>query len=185
MNKQAAAVAALAFGFAAAWSAQASVQVVGSQRAHQCMDAAFAGASSRAAVDWCSAALNEEALTPRNRAGTLVNRGVIMMNRRQHEEAIRDFDQAVRLSPTLGEAHFNRGSALVALNRWSEGVADIEQGLKLGMKQPERAYYNRAIAREELNDARGAYLDYQQAARLKPEWDLPRLELARFSVQSR
>lgn len=185
MNKQAAAVAALAFGVVAAWGAQASVQVVGSQRAHQCMDAAFAGASTRAAVDWCSAALSEEALTPRNRAGTLVNRGVILMNRRDHAGAIRDFDQAMRLSPALGEAHFNRGSAQIAMGRWSEGVADIEQGLKLGMRQPERAYYNRAIAREELNDTRGAYLDYREAARLKPEWELPRMELARFTVQSR
>lgn len=107
------------------------------------------------------------------------------MNRRDHERAMRDFDQAVVLAPALGEARFNRGSALIALNRWSEGVAEIEQGLKLGMRQPERAYYNRAIAREELNDTRGAYLDYREAARLKPDWDLPRLELARFTVQAR
>jgi tetratricopeptide (TPR) repeat protein len=136
-------------------------------------------------LDWCSTALGEEALTLRNRAGTHVNRGVILMNRRDLEGAMRDFDQAVRLAPALGEAHFNRGSAQIAMGRWSEGLADIDQGLKLGMRQPERAYYNRAIAREELNDTRGAYLDYQEAARLKPDWELPRLELARFTVQRR
>ena len=166
-------------------SAQAGVQVYGSSNAHRCMDAAFAGSDARAAIDLCTAALSEEALTPANRAGTLVNRGVLHMNRRDLAAALADFEAALLVTPRSGEAHFNRGSVRIAQARYAEGVADIDRGLELGMRQPEKAYYNRALAREALDDARGAYLDYRQAARLKPDWELPRRELARFTVQRR
>ena len=165
--------------------AEAAVQVFGSSQAHRCMDAAYAGSASRDAIAACSTALGEEGLTPANRAGTLVNRGVLHMNRRDHAAALADFEAALMLTPRSGEAHFNRGSVRVAQGRFTEGVSDIEHGLQLGMRQPEKAYYNRALAREQLNDARGAYLDYRQAARLKPDWDLPRKELTRFTVQRR
>jgi hypothetical protein len=61
-------------------------------------------------------------------------------------------------------------------------VADIDRGLQLGLATPEQAYYHRAIAREQLNDLRGAYLDYRRAAEMKPDWGSPRRELARFRV---
>ncbi|MDP8916781.1 MAG: hypothetical protein M3M95_06220 [Pseudomonadota bacterium] len=183
MIRKAAALAVLVIGSGAAWTTQASVIVLGSTRAHACMDAAFAGARDRTAIATCTAALEEQALSPKDRAATLVNRGVLLMNRLDFQAAFSDFDDATRINPKLGEAAFNRGSALIALGRYSEGLVDIERGLQLGVREPEKAYYNRAIAREELDDPKGAYLDYRQAARLKPEWDLPRLELARFEVR--
>ena len=184
MIKRAAAVAALVIGCGAAWTSQASVIVLGSTRAHACMDAAFAGARDRTAIDACTSALQEQALSPKDRAATLVNRGVLLMNRADFQAAFSDFDDAARINPKLGEASFNRGSALIALGRYREGLADVERGLVLGVREPEKAYYNRAIAREELDDAKGAYLDYREAARLKPQWELPRLELARFEVRN-
>lgn len=149
------------------------------------MDAAFAGSKARTSVDVCTAALNEEPLTPANRAGTLVNRAVLHMNRRDHAAALADLQAALAIRPDSAEAYFNRGSVRIAQARYVEGVADIDRRMMLGLKEAEKAYYNRALAREEMDDARGAYLDYRQAARLRPEWDLPRLELARFTVTRR
>lgn len=184
MTKVAAALAALFMG-GAAGSAHGATQTYGTSNATRCMQAAYAGSTSRTSVELCNAALSEDALTPANRAGTLVNRGVLQMNRREFAAALADFELALQLTPRSGEAHFNRGSVRIAQDRFQEGVADIEQGLKLGMRQPEKAYYNRALAREALSDTRGAYLDYRQAARLKPDWELPKRELARFTVQRR
>jgi tetratricopeptide (TPR) repeat protein len=178
-------VAAVALSAVGAASAQAGTQVVGSSNALRCMDAAFAGSSARTALDLCSTALAEDALTPANRAGTLINRGVLHMNRRDFPAALADFETALQITPRSGEAFFNRGSVRVAQGQFQEGVADIDRGLELGMGQPEKAYYNRALARESLADTRGAYLDYRQAARLKPGWTLPQRELARFNVQRR
>ena len=169
----------------AAGSAAAGVQVLGASNAQRCMDAAFAGSKAASAVELCTVALSENVLTTANRAGTLVNRGVLRMNRGDLASALADFEAALAITPLSGEAVFNRGSVRVAQGRFAEGLADIDRSLQLGLRQPEKAFYNRAIAREELSDASGAYRDYLEAARLKPSWDLPKRELARFTVQRR
>ncbi|MBW3617539.1 MAG: tetratricopeptide repeat protein [Proteobacteria bacterium] len=176
-------VALSAFG--AAGSAVAGTQTFGASDARRCMNAAFAGSTATTALEWCNMALAEGLLTPANRVGTLVNRGVLLMNRRDYASALADFEAALAMSPASGEALFNRGSVRIAQGRFSEGMADIDRSLALGLRQPEKAFYNRAIAREELSDAAGAYRDYLEAARLKPDWGLPRQELARFTVQRR
>ena len=48
--------------------------------------------------------------------------------------------------------------------------------------EPEKAYYNRGVAEERLGDVRSAYFDYRTASQLKPDWSLPKIELARFTV---
>jgi tetratricopeptide (TPR) repeat protein len=171
-------------GIAGGTEAQAAGQALGASQASRCFTFARQGSVTRAAVDACGIALTEEPLTPRSRAGTLVNRGVLHMNRGDHEAAGADFEAALQLQPRLGEAYFNRGSLRVAVGRLAEGVADIDESLRLGFDQPEKAYYNRAVAREKLSDPRGAYEDYREAARLKPDWELPRAELARFSLRA-
>ena len=77
----------------------------------------------------------------------------------------------------------NRGATLVGEARYQEGVAQIDKGLSLGVKDPERALYNRALANEGLGNLRAAYLDYAKAAELNPDWAAPKTELARFTVK--
>jgi tetratricopeptide (TPR) repeat protein len=76
----------------------------------------------------------------------------------------------------------NLGDAYLRLERWSDAEAAFTQGIALEPAAPHRAYFGRAIAREEAGDLEGAYADYSKAAELAPEWDLPRRELARFTV---
>jgi tetratricopeptide (TPR) repeat protein len=185
MTKIAAAVSALAFSLAFGDVAAAGTMTFGTSRATQCFRLAEQGQTSRTAIDTCDVALGEEVLTGRNRAGTFVNRGVLHMNRRDYVSAAADFEAALNIEPELGEAFFNRGSLRVAEGRFNEAVQDIERGLSLGLVEPEKAYFNRALAKEALDDSRGAYLDYREAARLKPGWELPRMELARFTVRRR
>jgi len=64
-------------------------------------------------------------------------------------------------------------------------VADIDRGLAYGPEQPEKAYFNRALAKEFLDDTKGAYLDYLKAAELAPTWTAPQVELKRFTVHPR
>lgn len=184
MGKIAAAVAAMAL-VGGATAASAATQSFGTSRATKCFRLAEQGQASRAAVETCNGALGEDALTGRNRAGTYVNRGVLHMNRRDYVAAAADFEAALQVEPELGEAYFNRGSLRVAEGRFNEALTDIERGLSIGLSQPEKAYYNRALAREALDDTRGAYRDYLEAARLKPGWELPQMELTRFTVRRR
>ena len=171
---------------AAATSVSAASLVLGGGRARDCYDAARAvdtrGAAPASQIAVCDEALETEALSVRDRAGTFVNRGILRMSRREYEAALADYSQAIRLSPDSGVAHVNRGAALIALERADEGVAAIDRGLALNADQPEKAYFNRGYAREMLGDVKGAYLDFSRAAELRPDWDLPRNELARFTV---
>jgi len=165
----------------AAGSASASVIVLGEGLAPACSKAAFAGKSDRASVQVCTQAL-DEGLATRDRAGTLVNRGVMQMRAKAYGPARRDFDEAIRLSPELGEAFVNSGVLRMADRDYVGALAEIERGLSLGVDEPAKAYYNRALAKEGVGDARGAWADYRRAQALAPEWDAPAKMLVRFTV---
>lgn len=172
---------AAALGLLAAGSASASVLVLGEGLAPACSRAAFAGRSDRSSIEVCSRAL-AEGLSARDRAGTLVNRGVIRTRAKAYGPAARDFEEAIRLQPDLGEAFVNRGVLRMADRDYAGALAEIDRGLALGVDEPAKAYYNRALAKEAVGDAPGAWADYRQAQALAPEWDAPAKMLVRFTV---
>lgn len=162
--------------------AAASVMVLGSGLAPDCSKAAFAGRSDTDSIQLCSRALAEEGLVRRDRAGTLVNRGVMLMRTRDYLSARADFDRAIALEPTLGEAFVNRGVSLMADQDYAGALAEIDRGLALGVDEPAKAWYNRGLVQEGLGDAPGAYHDYRKAQDLAPDWALPAKQLTRFTV---
>jgi len=176
----ASAALAITLGFAA--PSEGAVFVLGGGLADACSRFAIAGKTDLHALNTCTYALETEDLIKRDRAGTLVNRGVIRLRRGDYVAAARDFDAAIKLQPTMGEAYVNRGAALLAQRRWAEGKADIDRGLALNPDEPEKAYFNRALAWEHLDDMEQAWRDYTRALELKPDWDAPRKELTRFTV---
>src|SRR5438445_12016345 len=90
------AVAAAAAALAAGVEAQASVTVIGGGLAEACSKAALSGKSEPRLESTCTEALDKEMLNSRDRAGTLVNRGVLKMRRMKWEDATRDFNAALR-----------------------------------------------------------------------------------------
>lgn len=167
-----------------AGAASAAVMVLGEGPASACYEAARADRSDRDALHDCDMAL-EGPITLRDRVATRINRGIIYVNRRQADLALADFNEAIRLSPELGEAHVNRGAALMLSGDFDAAIASINEGIALNTNEMHKAYFNRAIAYEELGQLRLAYEDYQRAASLAPDWGSPRAELARFSVRRR
>ena len=163
-------------------AARAAVSVLGGGLAHVCSTAALAGQADAHALEACTDAIEGEPLDPHALAGTYVNRGVIQLRRRDFDAARRDFDIAVRIEPTLGEAYVNRGAALIGQRRYAAGIVEIDRGLALGPEEPEKASFNRALAHEGLDDEKSAYFDYRKAVELKPDWPAPQQELLRFTV---
>lgn len=170
---------------AASTAAQASVTVIGGGLARDCSLAAFNGESATRYESLCTQALDTEMLSPKDRAGTYVNRGVFRLRRAEFAKANGDFNRAVELKPDLGEAYVNRGAAAVGAKRYADGLADLNKAIALGVDEPEKAYYNRALAYEGLDDLKAAYFDYQKAVELSPTWEAPKRELVRFSVERR
>jgi len=165
-------------------NAEAVVAVAGNGPAYSCYRMALAGRDHADALAPCNLALETQALSRRTRAETLVNRGIIYLNRGAFSIALRDFDEAARLRPSLAEAYTHRGIALSEMGDQRGAVEAITHGLSLNPMEPAKAYFSRAIAFEELGDVRAAYQDYRQAAQLAPDWELARSELARFQVRN-
>jgi tetratricopeptide (TPR) repeat protein len=130
-------------------------------------------------------ALESEYLSARDRAGTYVNRGVLRLRRTAYRLAERDFDMAVKARPDLGEAWVNRGAAYIGQKRYADSLTQINRGLELGLEEPAKAYYNRALAHEGLDDMKSAYFDYKKALEIMPDWKAPQEQLVRFTVVTR
>jgi tetratricopeptide (TPR) repeat protein len=61
------------------------------------------------AIELCSRALKSEQLSTYDRAIAHLDRGVAYDEKGQTDRAIQDYDEAIRLEPTLSYAYNNRG----------------------------------------------------------------------------
>jgi tetratricopeptide (TPR) repeat protein len=172
---------AVAGVLAAALPAKAVVIVVGGGAGAQCYSTAEFG-DPFAAFDICTKALTNQDMSVRDRAATYINRSVVRLRVHDYNGAIADCDLSIARYPNLGEAYVNRGAALINLDMPKEAVDALDRAIKLGLDKVHLAYYNRGLAREKLNDPRGAYGDYKKALELDPTFTLAAQELRRFTV---
>ena len=165
-------------------SASAQVFVIGNGLGADCYEkTARSSANFQDADTTCTRALREEAMTRENRAKTYVNRGVLRMRASRYDQAIADYDEAVRLQPELGAAWLNRGAALIYQKDFAGALPQLNRAIELNSQDLFAAYYNRAIARENTGDVPGAYSDFNKALELRPGWELAERQLTRFQVK--
>ena len=168
-----------------AGTASAQVTVIGGGLAKDCFLKVESGSTNYVDVkQTCTLALESEVMTRINRAATYVNRGIIRMRSGDHDGALGDFDRAISLQEDLGAAYLNRGAALILLGDYENAKFALDTAIDLDTKDMHAAHYNRAIAKERTGDIPGAYYDFQEAAGLKPDWDLPLRQLERFTVSN-
>jgi tetratricopeptide (TPR) repeat protein len=160
--------------------------VIGGGLGRECYLAAEFKRERNMSLDVCNRALEEEQLQRRDRAATLVNRGIVHMHGKDLVRALADYEAAIRLEPRLAEAHVNRGIALLYMGGEDQAaIAALTHGLSLNPVRPEVAYYTRAVAYEVVGNVRAAYDDYQAAAAARPGWEEPIEQLKRFQVERR
>ena len=136
-----------------------------------CESAAKRGDVSGAGASECTQAL--ASTTQSGLAAIFTDRGSVYLQHKQWAQAKSDFDIALKLDPATADAYIDRGAADLGLKQYAAAIADIDRGLALGPDQPEKAYFNRAIADEHLDDPKAAYQDYLKASQLNPTWALP------------
>lgn len=148
-----------------------------------CYESALSGAASDTALETCDAALDG----PQSRAdrvATYVNRAIVRDARGDYTGALEDLEAALERVTSRPEPYVDMGIVYVHLGRWRDAEQALSKGIELGAPTPQRAYFARAIAREELGDVKGAYNDYMRASELAPDWGLPDRELRRFRVET-
>jgi tetratricopeptide (TPR) repeat protein len=127
-----------------------------------------------------------------DRAVALSNRSLLNFVRADYNAAIADNAAALKLDDKLAEAVVNRGAIYVQMHRPADAAASFSLALTLAPAHAENAgfyraqiHFDRAMAREDMGDFKGAYTDYAEASRLAPQWDQPRQQMGRFSIASR
>jgi len=166
----------------AATDADAAITVLGSGLAKSCYEAAEFGGEAHSGVLTCTSALDDTALSMRDRGATLINRGILRSRADDTDGAIADYDQGLHIDATLAEGYIDRGAAYIVLHRYQDALGDLNKGIDMGARQPQIAYYDRAIVNEALGNIRQAYEDYKKAVEIQPDFTLAIDQLARFRV---
>jgi tetratricopeptide (TPR) repeat protein len=169
----------------AASPAAGAVTVLGNSSARLCYEAAESHSSANISlIRTCDEAMRDEGLSQYDRVATLINRGILKARLGNLDEAIVDYDAALRSDPNEPEAYLNKGFALLHLPDAAQQARPMfDSALAKKTRRPELAYYGRAVANELSGEVRAAYEDYRQASLLDPKWQDPKADLARFQVR--
>ena len=155
---------------------------IGNSTARDCYEAAIGRDYDRNALGHCDLALNQEGLTPADRAATLNNRGVLYLRGNNFNAAGRDFDAAVKTYDGNAEAWLNKAISALRRGGGIETLPMIERSLALNTERQALAYYSRSLAYERGGKLRAAYNDLVKARDLAPDWRLPAEDLQRYQI---
>jgi Flp pilus assembly protein TadD len=176
-------LAAGAAVFAAPLPASAGVMTIGGSFAEGCFRAAEQHNTTLESLNTCDRAFSEQALSFEDRLATHVNRGIVRMLRNDFGRAQSDFDTAMQMSPTRSEPYLNLAILQFRQGKSAEAVPLFSKAIELGTEMPAVAYYGRGLANEDVGNVKAAYADLKRATSLKPSWDAPRRDLARYRVR--
>ena len=165
--------------------ANAFVVVVGNQLAHDCYIAAKTGTDPVGGIATCNSALQNEALSTHDRAGTFVNRGTMEITLNRVPQAMDDYNQGILIMPDLGDSYVDRAGAYIYTRQYALAIADANKGIELGPTLPFVGYYNRAVAEHLSGDIQHAYIDYQKTLQLEPRFTPAADQLKGFVVTKR
>jgi tetratricopeptide (TPR) repeat protein len=166
-------------------AANAAVLSVGGPLSQNCYRAALSGDTRNQGIDSCSRALAEEPLGARDRAGTLVNRGILEMALGKDRLADADFDAAIRLDETLPDAWLNKGFLRLRRGDGRAALPLLQSGIDRGARRQALAIFARGVAYEQMGEFKSAYADLKRANELEPRWAMPKEYLASYRVEAR
>ncbi len=121
-----------------------------------------------ARIPACTALIQSGDYSGENLAFVFNSRGLGYRRLNEPDRAIRDFDEAIRLSPSLAQAFNNRGLAYSDKGQSARAIQDFDQATRLA---PTRfaAFVNRCLERAIIGQLPQAQADCQEALRLKPD----------------
>jgi WD40 repeat protein/tetratricopeptide (TPR) repeat protein len=113
----------------------------------------------------CSQIIIGKAKSTQSRAVIYDNRGTAYINKHDYDNAIADFNEAIKLDPKYAQAYQNRGDAFAAKNDYTRAIADYTEAIALDPKNFD-AYKGRGNAYFNKGDSDRAIVDYTQAIQL-------------------
>jgi tetratricopeptide (TPR) repeat protein len=98
-------------------------------------------------------------------AEDLLDKGVALYVQGNYSEAIKAYDEAIRLNPNLTEAWNNKGNALYAQGNYSDAIKCYEEAIRLDPNHAE-AWNNKGIILEVLGNSIAADEAFAKAKEL-------------------
>lgn len=129
-------------------------------------------------LDACNRAIDDSHLSRRDRAGTLVNRGILQAALGYYQEAFNDYNAALQLLPEMPQAFNGKGNIYYLAERYDDAIAAYERALALDLQEKHIAHYNLGLTHDQLHAAATAEQHYRLALEAAPDWVLPQQKLA-------
>ena len=128
-----------------------------------------AGQDGDQAIAACTRIADDKAEITEHRAIAFYNRGVSYGAKGEHDRAIADYDQAIKLKPDYPDAFVHRGISYGAKGEHGRAIADYDQAIKL---KPDYAiaFVHRGISYGAKGEYDRAIANYDQAIKLNPDY---------------
>jgi tetratricopeptide (TPR) repeat protein len=118
-------------------------------------------------INHCSQAIGSKKLSGKSLAFAFYKRGNAYSQKEDYDQAIQDYDRAIRLNPGQAIAFSNRGVAYARKGNYDWAIQDYDQAIRLNPKHAD-AFSNRGAAYAHKGDYDRAIENYDQAIRLNP-----------------
>lgn len=125
---------------------------------------------SRTDLAACDRALEYVHLKRSDRAATYVNRGILLAQLGEYQDALNDYNEALRIDAQLAQAWNGKGNLYYLAERYDAAIAAFERALELDLPERHVAYYNLGLVYESTGDEAAAARSYNMALELMPGW---------------
>ena len=98
------------------------------------------------------------------------NLGIALTRIGRLQEAIGQYEQALRIKPDYVEAHYNLGIALARIGRIQEAIGTVRAGAADQARLRQGAQQSRGSPCRKLGRIQEAIAHYEQALRIKPDY---------------
>ncbi|MEQ8268046.1 MAG: tetratricopeptide repeat protein [Parvibaculum sp.] len=130
--------------------------------------AQFVTGDNKAAIGYCTKAIDSGELSEPDLVAALINRGVAYKNVGDLDAAVADYTAALRIVPRDALVFQNRANARREMGDYGPALQDIEQAIELD-PQSAGAWYVRGAIMEAQDDFVSARKFYMTALGLDPE----------------